>query len=278
MAQGSRSAGRATSIILPGGFSYGDYLRAGAIARFSPIMQDVAAHAQARRAVLGICNGFQIACEAGLLPGALLRNASLKFICEASAFASRTPTRCSRRATRSATCCAFPIAHGDGRYTADEETLDRLEGEGTWCSATWTRHGDADEWSNPNGSMRAIAGIVNEDGNVLGHDAASGARHGDLARIRRRPAAVRVDARPSRRLTEVPMSSNDFSRSHSSLQHRDRPTGAGSAGVTGEAGTIDPGMTRAQVVAKLGKPSTVRNYQSFDLPVLSERAATRSAA
>jgi phosphoribosylformylglycinamidine synthase subunit PurQ / glutaminase len=155
-------------IVLPGGFSYGDYLRAGAIARFSPVMQDVIAHANRGGPVLAICNGFQIACEAGLLPGALLRNASLKFVSELVRLrVETTETLFSNRYERGA-ILRIPIAHGDGRYTADDATLDRLEGEGQVVFRYVGGPGDADEWWSPNGSMHAIAGIVNDAGNVLG--------------------------------------------------------------------------------------------------------------
>ena len=155
-------------IVLPGGFSYGDYLRAGAIARFSPVMQDVAAFAKRGGPVLGICNGFQIACEAGLLPGALLRNASLKFVCELVKLRIETSDTLFTNRYDRGQIVRIPIAHGDGRYTADEETLDRLEGEGRVVMRYVGGPGDADEWWSPNGAMRAIAGIVNEGGNVLG--------------------------------------------------------------------------------------------------------------
>jgi phosphoribosylformylglycinamidine synthase I len=155
-------------IVLPGGFSYGDYLRAGAIARFSPVMQDVVAFAKRGGPVLAICNGFQIACEAGLLPGALLRNASLKFVCEVVRLRVETnDTLFSNRYERG-NILRIPIAHGDGRYTADADTLDRLEDEGRVVFRYVGGPGDADEWWSPNGSMRAIAGIVNDAGNVLG--------------------------------------------------------------------------------------------------------------
>lgn len=155
-------------IVLPGGFSYGDYLRAGAIARFSPVMQDVIAFAKRGGPVLAICNGFQIACEAGLLPGALLRNASLKFVCEVVQLrVEATETLFTNRYDRGAVL-RIPIAHGDGRYTADESTLDRLEGEGRVVLRYVGGPADADEWWSPNGSMRSIAGIVNDAGNVLG--------------------------------------------------------------------------------------------------------------
>ena len=155
-------------VILPGGFSYGDYLRAGAIARFSPVMQDVVAFAKRGGPVIGICNGFQIACEAGLLPGALLRNASLKYICEFVRIrVETTETMFTNRYERGDTLLV-PIAHGDGRYTADDATLDRLEGDGRVVFRYVGGPRDADEYWSPNGSMRAIAGITNESGNVLG--------------------------------------------------------------------------------------------------------------
>jgi len=155
-------------IVLPGGFSYGDYLRAGAIARFSPVMRDVVAFAKRGGPVLAICNGFQIACEAGLLPGALLRNASLKFICELVRLRVETSDTMFTNRYDAGALIRIPIAHGDGRYTADEATLDRLEGEGRVVFRYAGGPADADEWWSPNGSMRAIAGIINETGNVLG--------------------------------------------------------------------------------------------------------------
>jgi len=155
-------------VVLPGGFSYGDYLRAGAIARFSPIMREVVAHAERGAPVLAICNGFQIACEAGLLPGALLRNASLRFVCEAVRLrVENTDTQFTNRYS-DGQFITIPIAHGDGRYTADDETLARIEGEGRVVFRYVGGPGDADEWWSPNGSMNAIAGIVSVAGNVLG--------------------------------------------------------------------------------------------------------------
>jgi phosphoribosylformylglycinamidine synthase subunit PurQ / glutaminase len=155
-------------VILPGGFSYGDYLRPGAIARFSPIMQEVVQHAGRGGPVIGICNGFQIACEAHLLPGALLRNASLKFVCAPIHLrVESTDSLFTSRYERGQTI-VLPIAHGDGRYSADEETLDRLEGEGQIVFRYAPSALEAEEAYNPNGSMRDIAGIVNGAGNVLG--------------------------------------------------------------------------------------------------------------
>lgn len=155
-------------VILPGGFSYGDYLRAGAIARFSPIMQEVIAFAKRGGPVLAICNGFQIACEAGLLPGALLRNASLRFV------SAPVHLRVDSVATRYTSqyhigqVITIPVAHGDGRFTADADTLARLEGEGQVVFRYVSADGDATPSANPNGSLRSIAGIVSAEGNVLG--------------------------------------------------------------------------------------------------------------
>jgi phosphoribosylformylglycinamidine synthase len=155
-------------VILPGGFSYGDYLRAGAIARFSPIMQEVVQHANRGGLVLGICNGFQIACEAGLLPGALLRNDTLRFV------SAPVTLRVESIATRFTSQyhlgqqIRIPVAHGDGRYTADGDVLARLEGEGRVVFRYVDASGQATRAANPNGSLRNIAGIVSEAGNVLG--------------------------------------------------------------------------------------------------------------
>jgi len=155
-------------IILPGGFSYGDYLRAGAIARFSPIMQEVAAHATAGGPVLAICNGFQIACEAGLLPGALMRNSHLQFVsAEVGIRVENTDTMFTNLYERGEVL-RIPVAHGDGRFVAPAGVLDELEAEGRvifrYADATGSISADA----NPNGSERNIAGIINEGGNVLG--------------------------------------------------------------------------------------------------------------
>ena len=155
-------------VILPGGFSYGDYLRAGAIARFSPIMNEVRAHADRGAPVLAICNGFQVACEAGLLPGALLRNASLKFVCAAISLRVESSSTLFTSGYDDKEIVTLPIAHGDGRYSADTETLQRLEGEGQVVFRYAPDPLQAEEAYNPNGSMNDIAGIVNARGNVLG--------------------------------------------------------------------------------------------------------------
>ena len=155
-------------IILPGGFSYGDYLRAGAIARFSPIMQDVIAHAGRGAPVIGICNGFQIACEAGLLPGALLRNSSLQFrSMPVTVRVEQTATRFTS-AAREGQLLTMPIAHGDGRYTADENTIARLEDEENVVLRYVNASGEPTPESNPNGSMHNIAGVANAERNVIG--------------------------------------------------------------------------------------------------------------
>ena len=155
-------------IILPGGFSYGDYLRAGAIARFSPIMREVVGYADRGGPVIGICNGFQIACEAGLLPGALLRNQNLQFVSDlVRVRVENTETRFTNQYAPGQVL-RLPIAHGDGRFTADTDTIDRLEQNGQVVFRYVNAAGDVEPATDPNGSMRGIAGIVNERGNVLG--------------------------------------------------------------------------------------------------------------
>ena len=155
-------------VILPGGFSYGDYLRAGAIARFSPIMREVVEHARRGGPVLGICNGFQIACEAGLLPGALLRNESLKFVCcPVRLRVENDDTLFTHRYERGQ-LLRIPIAHGEGRFAADDATLDRLEGDGQVIFRYVDERGEPTADANPNGSARNVAGIASAEGNVLG--------------------------------------------------------------------------------------------------------------
>ena len=146
-------------VVLPGGFSYGDYLRSGAMSAKSPIMRAVTAYAERGGLVLGICKGFQVLTETRLLPGALLRNIGLKFICKDVPLAVVNGNTAFTRAYRESRNTEIPIAHGDGRFSADEDTLNRLEGEGRVVF----RYLD-----NPNGSARDIAGIVNERGNVMG--------------------------------------------------------------------------------------------------------------
>jgi phosphoribosylformylglycinamidine synthase len=155
-------------VALPGGFSYGDYLRCGAIAARSPIMPAVAQHASRGGLVIGICNGFQILCESGLLPGILVRNRELRFVCRPVHLrVERTDTAFTNAYDRG-TVIQVPVAHGEGNYTAEADTLARIEGENQvvfrYCDAT----GTVSEASNVNGSLNGIAGIVNAQGNVLG--------------------------------------------------------------------------------------------------------------
>ena len=155
-------------VILPGGFAHGDYLRTGAIARFSPIMRAVADAAAAGTPVLGICNGFQILLECGLLPGAMLRNRDLKFHCEfVHVRVERTDTPFTR-AAREGQVLRLPIAHGDGNYWAPPETLDALERGGQVVFRYATAAGEVTDEANPNGSVHGIAGICNEARNVVG--------------------------------------------------------------------------------------------------------------
>jgi len=156
------------AVMLPGGFSYGDYLRAGAIARMSPVMEDVLAYAKRGGPVLGICNGFQILCEAGLLPGALVRNASLRFESrDVLLRVERTDTLFTGDYARGR-ILRIPIAHGEGNYAADRDTLERLEGEGLVVFRYVDAAGEATDAANPNGSLHNIAGIIGEGGNVMG--------------------------------------------------------------------------------------------------------------
>jgi len=155
-------------IVLPGGFSYGDYLRVGAIARFSAIMQEVAAHARSGAPVLAICNGFQIACEAGLLPGALLRNANLQFISAELRLRVENVDTMFTNLYERGEVLRIPVAHGDGRFVATPDVLDQLEDEGRVIFRYADASGNLSADANPNGSERNIAGIINEGGNVLG--------------------------------------------------------------------------------------------------------------
>lgn len=155
-------------VILPGGFSYGDYLRCGAIARFSPIMKEVVRFAHDGGMVIGICNGFQILVEAGLLPGVLLRNASLRFVCKYVNLKVENANTRFTNACRPGEVLAIPIAHGDGNYFTDPQTLAALEANRQIVFRYSDIDGRITDGANPNGSMANIAGIVNEAGNVLG--------------------------------------------------------------------------------------------------------------
>ena len=154
--------------VLPGGFSYGDYLRCGAMAARSPIMRALVDRAKAGMAVLGICNGFQILVEAGLLPGALMRNAGLRFVCRDVHLRVETSNSPFTRGYNAGRVLRMPVAHGEGNYFADPATLDRLEGEERVAFRYVTPGGEASEGANPNGSARDIAGVLSEDRHVLG--------------------------------------------------------------------------------------------------------------
>jgi len=155
-------------IVLPGGFSYGDYLRSGAMAAHSPVMRAVADKARQGVAVLGICNGFQVLTETGLLPGTLMRNASLKFICkDVHVRAERADTAYVAKYPQGQ-AVKMPVAHKDGNYFADEDTLDQLEGDGRIAFRYCDETGEATEAANPNGSRRNIAGLYDASGRVLG--------------------------------------------------------------------------------------------------------------
>jgi phosphoribosylformylglycinamidine synthase subunit PurQ / glutaminase len=156
------------AVFLPGGFSYGDYLRAGAIARMSPIMREVGEFARGGGPVVGICNGFQILCEAGLLPGALIRNRSLRFVSRPIHLRVERSITPFTSVYRPGQLLRVPIAHGEGCYYADERTLLQLEETGRVLFRYVDAAGEATAEANPNGSLRNIAGIVNEAGNVLG--------------------------------------------------------------------------------------------------------------
>ena len=147
-------------VVVPGGFSYGDYLRCGAIARFSPVMQQVVKHAQKGKFVLGICNGFQVLTEAGLLPGALMRNREMHFVCDRASIKVERNNLPWTQAYQSGEVITLPIAHGEGQFYADSDILQQLEDNGQ----VLFRYQD----NNPNGSINSIAGICNLQGNVLG--------------------------------------------------------------------------------------------------------------
>jgi phosphoribosylformylglycinamidine synthase I len=156
------------AIVLPGGFAYGDYLRCGAIARFSPIMRAVVSDARAGKLVLGTCNGFQILCEAGLLPGALVRNQSLRFVCEMVTTRVEVPDSAFTHGCPEGTLLRLPVAHGEGRFFADPETLLRLNQNRQIILRYADGNGRIVPEANPNGSLENIAGICNREGNIFG--------------------------------------------------------------------------------------------------------------
>ncbi len=156
------------AVIIPGGFSYGDYLRAGALARFSPIMASVKKFAAQGGYVLGICNGFQILCEAGLLPGALIRNRDLHFICEHVTVRVESVDTPFTNQVKRGEVLRLPIAHADGNYVCDDATLERLQTEDSIILRYCDENGVPTEESNPNGSRDNIAGICNRERNVMG--------------------------------------------------------------------------------------------------------------
>jgi phosphoribosylformylglycinamidine synthase len=155
-------------VLVPGGFSYGDYLRCGAIAAHSPVLREVKARADKGMAVIGVCNGFQIITEAGLLPGILLRNASLKFVCRNVGLKVETSQSLFTSQYEQGQVLSVPVAHHDGNYFADEKTLDELEGNGQVAFRYCSSDGEFGDEHNPNGSARNIAGIFNRTKNVLG--------------------------------------------------------------------------------------------------------------
>jgi len=154
------------AVFVPGGFSYGDYLRCGAMAARSPVMKDVRAFAESGGPVIGVCNGFQILCETGLLPGALLLNKNQKFLCQDVWLKAENQTSLWTRGVDR--IIRIPIAHGEGRFICDQETLARIEGEGQVAFRYVNESGEAAEEANPNGSTDSIAGVLNAHGNVLG--------------------------------------------------------------------------------------------------------------
>ena len=156
------------AIVLPGGFSYGDYLRSGAIARFSPIMESVVEHAKNGGFVFGVCNGFQILAEAGLVPGALLHNIDRKFICKNVYVKSQNPDTALTKVIPKDKALKIPIAHGEGRYYADEKTLRQLNENGQVIFRYCDENGNVNAESNPNGALENIAGVCNSGFNVFG--------------------------------------------------------------------------------------------------------------
>jgi phosphoribosylformylglycinamidine synthase subunit PurQ / glutaminase len=164
----SENLANCDAVILPGGFSYGDYLRTGAIARFSPVMKSVEQFARSGGMVLGICNGFQILCEAGLLPGAMMRNSGLRYICRHVHIRVEQTDTPFTSAARPGQILKIPIAHNDGNYTCDEATLAELEKNRQIIFRYTTPDGSDDNAGNPNGAVRNIAGVCNRERNVAG--------------------------------------------------------------------------------------------------------------
>jgi len=160
--------GGVDAVVLPGGFAYGDYLRTGAIARFSPVMQAVQAFAKRGGPVLGICNGFQILQEAGMLPGAMLRNCNVKFLSQPVHVRVERDDTVATEGIPRGTVLTMPIAHGEGNFYLPEDELQRLEGEGQVVFRYTAKDGRIEEEANPNGSARAIAGVCNRERNVVG--------------------------------------------------------------------------------------------------------------
>jgi len=163
-----RDLGGIDAVILPGGFSYGDYLRCGAIARFAPVMDEVRGFAERGGPVVGICNGFQILCEAGLLPGALIRNRSLRFICRVASIRVETSLSPLTEGLVAGEVLQVPVKHGEGQFVAAPEDLARIEGEGLVTFRYCAPDGTVDDEHNVNGAANAIAGVRSEGGNVVG--------------------------------------------------------------------------------------------------------------
>jgi phosphoribosylformylglycinamidine synthase subunit PurQ / glutaminase len=155
-------------VVLPGGFSYGDHLRAGAIARVSPVMEEVVEFAARGGYVIGICNGFQVLCESHLLPGALMRNQSMEFRCQATTLRVENVDTAFTSEYQEGRLLSVPVSHGEGNYFADPETLQQLEAENRVVFRYASPEGEITDGANPNGSLNNIAGIINEHGNVLG--------------------------------------------------------------------------------------------------------------
>lgn len=156
------------AVIVPGGFSYGDYLRAGALAHFSPVIQSVKEFAKKGKFVFGVCNGFQILCESGLLPGALMRNRGLHFICRHVNIRVENDKTPYTNELQTGEVLSIPIAHAEGNYVCDDETLAELESNNQIIFRYCDESGELSDQSNPNGSLNNIAGITNKDGNILG--------------------------------------------------------------------------------------------------------------